>query len=101
MARKKKKERKMTGFGLLVLLTAVLCAFVLYGTAGLRRDRNEKLERQRELQTLIAEQKDRSEKLDIRKDYTGTKKFIEEMARKVLGLVYPDEILFEENQKEQ
>ena len=49
MARKKKKERKMTGFGLLVLLTAVLCAFVLYGTAGLRRDRNEKLERQREL----------------------------------------------------
>ena len=37
-----------------------------------------------------------SNKLDAKKDYIGTKKFIEEMARKVLGLVYPDEIVFKE-----
>ena len=91
----------MTGFGLLVILTVVLCGIVLWGTAGLRKSRDEKLARQQELQAQIDEQRERSERLDIRRDYTGTKKFLEEMARKVLGLVYPDEILFEENQQGQ
>lgn len=91
----------MTGFGLLVILTVVLCGVVLWGTAGLRKSRDEKLARQQQLQAQIDEQRLRSERLDIRRDYTGTKKFVEEMARKVLGLVYPDEILFEENQEGQ
>lgn len=92
-----KKKRKMTGFGLLVVFTLLLCGFVTYGTVQLKKDRDEKLVRQQELQIKIAEQQQESDKLDIKKDYTKTKKFVEEMARKVLGLVYPDEILFEEN----
>ena len=92
-----KKKRKMTGFGLLVGLTLLLCGFVTYATVQLRKERDEKLLKQQELQTKIAEQQQESAKLDIKKDYTKTKKFVEEMARKVLGLVYPDEILFEEN----
>ena len=87
----------MTGFGLLVVLTLLLCGFVTYATVQLRKERDEKLLKQQELQTKIAEQQQESAKLDIKKDYTKTKKFVEEMARKVLGLVYPDEILFEEN----
>ncbi|MDE7297506.1 MAG: septum formation initiator family protein [Lachnospiraceae bacterium] len=101
MAKKRKRQKKMTGFGLLVILTVVLCGVVLWGTAGLRKSRDEKLARQQQLQAQIDEQRLRSERLDIRRDYTGTKKFVEEMARKVLGLVYPDEILFEENQEGQ
>ncbi len=92
-----KKKKKMTGFGLLVVLTLLLCGFVTYATVQLRKERDEKLLKQQELQTKIAEQQQESAKLDIKKDYTKTKKFVEEMARKVLGLVYPDEILFEEN----
>ncbi len=92
-----KKKKKMTGFGLLVVLTLLLCGFLTYATVQLRKERDEKLLKQQELQTKIAEQQQESAKLDIKKDYTKTKKFVEEMARKVLGLVYPDEILFEEN----
>ena len=100
MARNKKavkNKKKMTGFGLLVVLTLLLCGFLTYATVQLRKERDEKLLKQQELQTKIAEQQQESAKLDIKKDYTKTKKFVEEMARKVLGLVYPDEILFEEN----
>lgn len=100
MRRRKRKEKKATGLGLLIVLTLVLCGAVLYASAGLKRERDEKLETQAELERQIAEQQSESEKLDMKKDYTGTKKFIEEMARKVLGLVYPDEIVFEEKSEE-
>ncbi len=93
----RKKEKKATGFGLLVVLTLVLCGVLLYASAGLRKERDEKLETKAELERQIAEQQLESQKLDAKKDYTGTRKFVEEMARKVLGLVYPDEIVFQEN----
>ena len=71
-----KKKKKMTGFGLLVVLTLLLCGFVTYATVQLRKERDEKLLKQQELQTKIAEQQQESAKLDIKKDYTKTKKFV-------------------------
>lgn len=92
----RRREKKATGLGLLIILTFVLCGVLLYASAGLRRERDDKLETKAELERQIAEQELLSQKLDAKKDYTGTRKFIEEMARKVLGLVYPDETVFEE-----
>lgn len=92
----RRRRRKATGLGLLVVLTFILCGVLLYASAGVRKERDEKLAIKEELERQIAEQQLESQKLDAKKDYTGTKKFIEEMARKVLGLVYPDETVFEE-----
>nr|MDE7327893.1 septum formation initiator family protein [Lachnospiraceae bacterium] len=69
---------------------------VLYATASVRKERDAKLEEKASLERQIEELKAESLKLDAKKDYVGTKKFTEEMARKVLGLVYPDEIIFQE-----
>lgn len=96
----RRKEKRATGLGLLIVLTLVLCGAVLYASADLKRERDEKLETKAELERQIAEQQAESQKLDTKKDYTGTRRFIEEMARKVLGLVYPDEIVFEEKGEE-
>lgn len=96
----RRRDKKATGLGLLIVLTLALCGAVLYASADLKRERDEKLETKAELERQIAEQQAESQKLDAKKDYTGTRKFIEEMARKVLGLVYPDEIVFEEKGEE-
>lgn len=77
-------------------MVIVLCASVLYATSGLKKERDEKLREKAQLEAQLAEQQEESQKLDAKQDYTHTRKFVEEMARKVLGLVYPDEILFEE-----
>ncbi|MDE6875977.1 MAG: septum formation initiator family protein [Lachnospiraceae bacterium] len=92
----RRREKRATGLGLLIVLTFILCGVLLYASAGLRRERDNKLETKAALERQIAEQELMSKKLDAKKDYTGTRKFIEEMARKVLGLVYPDETVFEE-----
>ncbi len=94
--RNKKKKKRTTGFGLLTLLTICLCAVVLYASANLKKERDDKLVVKEQLERQIAEMQTESQKLDVKKDYIGTKKFVEEMARKVLGLVYPNEIVFEE-----
>lgn len=96
----RRKEKKATGLGLLVVLTFILCGVLLYASAGLKKERDEKLAQKEELERQIAGQELLSKKLDTKKDYTGTKKFIEEMARKVLGLVYPGETVFEEKGEE-
>lgn len=94
--RRRNKKKRATGFGLLTLLTICLCGVVLYASANLKKERDDKLAVKEQLERQIAEMQTESQKLDAKKDYIGTKKFVEEMARKVLGLVYPNEIVFEE-----
>lgn len=94
--RRRNKKKGATGFGLLALLTVCLCGVVLYASASLKKERDDKLAVKEQLERQIAEMQTESLKLDAKKDYVGTKKFVEEMARKVLGLVYPNEIVFEE-----
>jgi cell division protein DivIC len=53
-----------------------------------------------ELKEEITEERDRAKELQEMKAYVQTKKYVEEVAREKLGLVYKDEIIFEsENSK--
>ena len=72
----RRKKRKATGFWLLATLTAMLCGVVLYATAGVRRERDGKLEEKARLESQIEQLRAESNKLDAKKDYIGTKKFI-------------------------
>lgn len=96
--KRNKKRKRMKGFGLLIVLSALLCGVIWYATEGVRKERDEKLAKKQELERQIAVQYEETERLEIEKEYTGTRKFVEEMARKVLGLVYPDEVVFEEKE---
>lgn len=96
----KKKSKRMTGFGLLVVLVVALCGAVIYASAGLKKERDDKLAKKQELESQIAVQKEEAERLELQKEYVGTRKFTEEIAKKVLGLVYPEDIVFEEKTEE-
>lgn len=50
------------------------------------------------LEAEKAEEEQRKEEMEEYKAYVQTKKFIEQEARDKLGLVYPDEIIFEPEQ---
>ena len=48
-----------------------------------------------ELEKQLEEQETRSEEIDELEKYVGTDEYVEDVAKDKLGLVYPNEILFE------
>ena len=46
------------------------------------------------LQQEMEVQRQRTEKLQERKEYTQSREYVEEVAKNKLGLIYPDEIIF-------
>lgn len=48
-----------------------------------------------ELEKQLEEETTRSEEIDELEGYVGTDKYVEDVAKDKLGLVYPNEILFE------
>lgn len=63
------------------------------------RDLNAKLasyqEKEKMLTEQIEEEKKRTEEIEEFRKYTKTKKYIEDIAREKLGLVYEDEIIIQ------
>ena len=64
------------------------------GKVQLRRKGETYERREEELMTAIAEEEARAEEIEELKKYVQTKKYVEEVAKERLGLVYEDEILF-------
>lgn len=52
-------------------------------------------EQEAELEKQLEKEKARSEEIDELEEYVGTDKYVEDVAKDKLGLVYPNEILFE------
>ncbi len=90
--------RKKKRGGLKIIALVVLALFVVFFFK--ERDLNAKkmeLELKKQEKTAaLKEEKERTRELENRKAYMQTTKYIEELARKKLGLVYPDEIIFKE-----
>ena len=90
-----RRRKKRTGIGIIAFIVLSICGIVAYGKVDLEK-RKTSLEKQRSgLESQINDEKDRA--IDIRnfEAYVQTKKYIEEVAREKLGLVYDYEILFE------
>ena len=82
--------------GLRVIAFAVLCLLVVasVGKIQLRQKGEAYRQREEELLSAIAEEEARTEEIEEFRKYTETKKYVEEVAKERLGLVYEDEILF-------
>ena len=48
-----------------------------------------------ELESQIKAEQDRADEIDELEEYVGTDEYVEDVAKEKLGLVYPNEILFE------
>lgn len=83
-------------WGFRIVVFAVLCLLIVasVGKLQLRQKNAAYQQREEELLALIEKEEARTEEIEELKKYVQTKKYVEEVAKERLGLVYEDEILF-------
>ncbi len=82
----------------MILIILVVCILIIALAVQCRKlvDKNDAYANQiEELEEKVAEEEGRSERIDELRNYTQTRAYTEKVAREKLGLVYPDEIIFE------
>lgn len=91
----RRKQKNGTGIGIIAIVVLILCGTVSYQRIGLEKEKAYDELKIKSLNEKIEEQNERAVDIKNLKKYTKTKKYIEEIAREKLGLVYKDEILIE------
>lgn len=97
--KKSKNNLNKNGFSIIVFIVAVFCIVVGIYSINLKRESDQLAERKAALEEQIAQEEQRKKDLEELEKYTKTKKYMEEVAREKLGLVYPDEILVQPSNK--
>lgn len=92
--RRAQKRRNLLGMRLIAFAVLGLLVVASFGKMRLR-EKNEAYQKQEEqLLARLEEEKARSKEIEDLAKYVQTKKYVEEVAKERLGLVYKDEILF-------
>ena len=73
---------------------AVFAVILISGKIRMDNKSKEYSAKRAALEEQIEVQKERTERLNEKKEYTKTKEYIEDVAKNKLGLIYPDEIIF-------
>lgn len=96
MTKTKRALQRSRRIGLRIIAFAILCLLIVasVGKLQLRRKGEIYQQREEELISAIEAQEARTEEIEELKKYVQTKKYVEEVAKERLGLVYEDEILF-------
>lgn len=96
MARMRVKVHKSrTGIGIIAFVILMLFAAISYKMIGLREQHDDKALKIKRLQAQIEEQEERAIDINNLKAYVQTKRYIEDIAREKLGLVYEDDYIFQ------
>lgn len=92
-------RRKILQHRLSVLLVSfvivVLAVTLSVASISLHKKKQNYKAQEAELMEQLEEEKLRAEEIDELEEYVGTDEYIEDVAKEKLGLVYPNEILFE------
>lgn len=91
--RRKKKENRLS---MVMVTIAVLMVFIVvtFKSIELRQKQEGYASRIEQLNQQIEEETERTVEIDEYGKYTKTKKYVEEVAKDKLGLVYEGEIIF-------
>ena len=90
----RKKRQNRLGMALVSFVVLILMAVILFKGRELKMKQAEYRQREETLQAQIEEEHDRTKRLSDYEKYTKTDKFVEEIAKEKLGLLYENEILF-------
>lgn len=99
MARKAAyRKKRQNRFGMFLVSTVVFMMLVVVAVNGMELTKKKAAyqEREQALEAQIEAEKERKKEIEELEIYTQTKKYIEEVARDKLGLVYEGEILFKD-----
>lgn len=96
MAGKRWKKKKSSKGGVIAISLVVMMLFtvVAYKSVELREKNEAYMEREQNLRDQIADEQERQLELEEYEKYVQTKKYVEEVAREKLGLIYENEIIF-------
>lgn len=91
-----KRRKYRNRIGIFSISFVVICLFAVITVKGqaLRAKNELYIQKEAELDKKIAQEEKRSEELKEYSKYVKTKKYIEEVAREKLGLIYEDEMIF-------
>ena len=92
--------RNENRLGMTVATFAIIVLALVVGIHSVSLKEKEKIyaAREQELIQLIEQEEQRKQELEEFRTYTKTKKYAEEVAKDKLGLVYENEIIFQETQ---
>ncbi len=92
--RYRRNRHNNMGSFLAIVVVLLLMAVVSISSVGLIQKSRDLKEKEAQLQAQIEAEQKRTEEIEEYAKYTQTKKYIEEVAKDTLGLVYPGEIIF-------
>lgn len=96
--RKRRRGDRFSNLGSMIAIAFVVTVIVLVlasKSKALEEDRTSLKKRETYLSEQIEKQEARAEEIEEYGKYMRTKQYVEDMAKSKLGLVYPDEIVFE------
>lgn len=91
----RRKRQNRLGMVCVMLVVLMVLVVILVKNTELRAKKAVYEERTRQIEEQIAFEEKRAEELVEYEKYTKTAKYVEEVAKDKLGLVYQDEIVFE------
>lgn len=95
----RRQEKRKIGLYIIAITVLIICGVVSYSRYSLDR-KYEELQRQKDaLELNIAEEEDRAEEIEEYSVYVKTKKFVIDVARNVLGLTSPDDLMIKEGEQ--
>lgn len=98
-SRKLREKRKhLAIWGIIAIVLAVLGVTSIGGIQLKQKNRSYQA-REEALQESIEEEQARAAEIEELEAYTQTKKYVEDVAKDKLGLVYEDEIIFKASDK--
>lgn len=88
-----RRRSHLGAWGIIVIVLAVFGVSAV-GSIQLKQKNYTYQAREEALLEAIAEEEKRAEEISALEAYTRTKKYVEDVAKEKLGLVYEDEIIF-------
>ncbi|MBR5598211.1 MAG: septum formation initiator family protein [Lachnospiraceae bacterium] len=93
--RVKKKKQNSLAIILVTMVVLIMMIVVMANNKSLKEKLAVYQEREQILNEQIEAEKERAQEIEEFEKYTKTKKYIEDVAREKLGLVYEDEIIIQ------
>ena len=89
----KRRSNRAAMIGISVMVAVLLCVLFIQGSR-LQVTAEVYAAREAELSEEIEKERERTQEIEDQKKYMQTDKYVEEVARQKLGLVYPNETIY-------
>ena len=94
-ARAKRQLQHKLSMYAIAAVVLVLGATISVASISLHAKNKDYMAQEADLEAQINVEKERAEHISELEEYVGTDEYVEDVAKEKLGLVYPNEILFE------